>query len=95
MSAAGTAGGFAVCLIAFMQISLGELRQAHSSHSHHTRNIHGTALKIGRRSAVNGAAWAKQIFNNYVDSCVSDFSASSLGLPQSTNQAAAAHPATP
>ncbi len=42
----------------------------------------------------NGAAWAKAKFNSYVDACVSDFGASSLGLPQTTHQAATAQQAT-
>jgi hypothetical protein len=43
----------------------------------------------------NGAAWTKAKLNSYVESCVSDFGASSLGLPQPTHQAATAPQATP
>lgn len=43
----------------------------------------------------NGAAWAKAKLSSYADSCVNDFGASSLGLPQTTHQAATTHPATP
>jgi hypothetical protein len=42
----------------------------------------------------NGAAWAKAKLNSYADACVSDFGASSLGLPQATSQAATASQAT-
>jgi hypothetical protein len=42
----------------------------------------------------NGAAWTKAKLSSYADSCVREFAASSLGLPQVAHQAAASQPAT-
>jgi hypothetical protein len=42
----------------------------------------------------NGAAWAKAKLSSYADSCVSEFGASSLDLPQIAHQAATAQQAT-
>lgn len=42
----------------------------------------------------NGAAWAKAKLSSYAESCVSEFGASSLGLPRIAHQVATAQPAT-
>jgi hypothetical protein len=41
----------------------------------------------------NGGAWVKAKLGSYADACVNAFSASSLALPQATNQADAERPA--